>query len=269
MTEPELGCYVYCIVPSEQAPGFEDVASVDPRFGIDTVAHGDVRAVVSAVRLEEFGADALKRNLEDLAWVERTARAHNAVLARALLADAVIPLRLCTIFTDQAHVRGMLERERDLLMSELDRLRGHAEWSVKLLAERSKLEAAARERVPALAAKNASEEEAPGRAFFERRKVDRTVSDEARAIAGAAASEVHGRLREVAAATTLLRPQHPDLSRRSGHMVLNGAYLVHRSRSGVFAKVAEELRHRHRGKGLELELSGPWAPYNFVTPPET
>jgi hypothetical protein len=270
MTEPALGCYVYCIVPAGSYPALEEAKGVDPDFGLTMVTQRDLSAVASPVRLEQFGADALRRNLEQLPWVERTARAHDSVLARALTADAVIPLRLCTIFTDEAHVREMLERERDLLTSELDRLRGHAEWSVKLLAERAKLEAAARERIPALAGAGAGagEEAAPGRAFFERKKVDRTVSDEARAIAGAAADEVHTRLREVAAAATLLRPRHPDLSRRPGQMVLNAAYLVHGSHAGEFSAVAEELGRRHRGTGLELDFTGPWAPYNFVTPPE-
>jgi hypothetical protein len=269
MTDPEFGCYAYCVVRAAGNRSLEAMEGVDPGFGTETITSDGLSAVVSPVRLEEFGADALRRNLEDLQWVERTARAHDAVLARALAADAVIPLRLCTIFTDEAHVREMLERERELLLDELERLRGHAEWSVKVLAERGKLEAAVRERIPALAVTEAgAEKEGSGHAFFERKKVDRTVSDEARAMAEAAAEEVHGRLREIAAADTLLRPQHPDLSRRSGQMVLNGAYLVHRSRSGEFGAVAEELRGRNRGIGLELDFSGPWAPYNFVTPPE-
>ena len=47
-------------------------------------------------------------------------------------------------------------------------------------------------------------------------------------------------------------------------MVLNGAYLVERSSAGKFAALAKELDARHRQIGLALELSGPFAPYNFV-----
>jgi hypothetical protein len=229
------------------------------------VTHAGLSAVVSRVRLEEFGAEALKRNLEDLAWVERTARAHDAVLARALAADTLVPFRLCTIFTDEAHVREMLEREREPLLEALERLRGHAEWSVKVLADRRKLEAAARERAPALAATSTDAEgERPGRAFFARKKLDQALREEARAMAEAAAEEVHARLRDEAAAATLLPPQHPELSGRSGAMLLNGAYLVHRGRAEEFAAVARELGDRHRAIGVEVEPSGPWAPYNFV-----
>jgi hypothetical protein len=52
-------------------------------------------------------------------------------------------------------------------------------------------------------------------------------------------------------------------------MVLNGAYLVDRAQAPVFAALAEESAERHRDQGLALELSGPWAPYNFVTTRQT
>jgi hypothetical protein len=267
MTEPALGRYVYCVLRPADRPPLDGLAGVDPTFAVEATTRGDLSALVSSVRLEEFGADALKRNLEDLGWVERVARAHDAVLARALAADALVPFRLCTIFTDEAHVLDMLDQERESLERALERLRGHAEWSVKLLADPRRLEAAARERNPAFAATTAaSEGEGAGRAFFERRKLDQTLRDEARSMAEAAAEEAHARLRQEAVAATLLPPQHPELSRRSGKMLLNGAYLVHRSKGAELARVASELGERHRDIGVELELAGPWAPYNFVTP---
>jgi hypothetical protein len=47
-------------------------------------------------------------------------------------------------------------------------------------------------------------------------------------------------------------------------MVLNGAYLVERANTATFAALARDLDARHRDIGLTLELSGPFAPYNFV-----
>ena len=55
----------------------------------------------------------------------------------------------------------------------------------------------------------------------------------------------------------------PELSGRDGEMVLNSAYLVSdRPRfEGELTALARELSER----GLELELTGPWPPYNFVS----
>jgi hypothetical protein len=264
MTEAGPACYVYCVVPAGRRPALEGLAPVDPAFGFDVLTHGDLSAVMSKVRLDEFGADALRRNLEDLEWLERTALAHDAVLRRALACEAVVPLRICTIFSDEERVRDMLVREREYFVGDLERLRGHAEWSVKVLADRRTLNAGAGERRSALAA--AAEGESRGHEFFARWKEDRLLREEARAAVEAAARETHACLQREAAASVLLRPQHPDVSRRAGEMVMNGAYLVERSREGAFQAVTRELAERHRARRLELEVSGPWAPYSFVTP---
>jgi hypothetical protein len=46
-------------------------------------------------------------------------------------------------------------------------------------------------------------------------------------------------------------------------MILNGAYLVPRAEATAFARLVEEQQRRHAG--LELEVTGPWPPYNFAS----
>jgi hypothetical protein len=262
MTEAALAYYVYCIVPAGGLPVLERLAGVDPSFEeVDSLTQGDLTAVVSRVRLQEFGAEALERKLEDLAWLERTARAHEAVLARVLGGEAVVPLRLFTIFVDEVGVRDALRREREPLLTALRRVRGHAEWSVKVLADPRTVEAASHERGSSLAGVEA---QGAGHAYFARKKVERVGRDDVRATIERAAEETHARLRGQAAAATTLPPQDRRLSGRAGEMVLNGAYLVERSSAARFAAVAKELDARHHEIGLTLELSGPFAPYNFV-----
>jgi Gas vesicle synthesis protein GvpL/GvpF len=261
MTDTALALYVYCIAPAGEASPLDGLAAVDASFEVGWVTQGDLSAAVSRVRRQEFASDALKRKLEDLAWLEHTARAHHAVLARVLAAGAVVPLRLCTIIADEDGVRDTLRRERDPLLAALERVRGHAEWSVKVLADPHTLEAASRERSSGLAGADAS---AAGHAFFARKKLERAAQDDARAMLEQAAEETHARLRDQAAAATTLPPQDPELSGRSGQMILNGAYLVERSSAAEFGALANELEARHREIGLALELSGPFAPYNFV-----
>ncbi|MCM0676284.1 GvpL/GvpF family gas vesicle protein, partial [Micromonospora phytophila] len=79
-------------------------------------------AVVSAAPLSEYGEEALRRNLEDLAWLERAARAHHAVVAALSRAGAVVPARLATVHHDDARVAGQLTARRAELTATLDRL---------------------------------------------------------------------------------------------------------------------------------------------------
>jgi hypothetical protein len=264
MSGPALAWYVYCVVPADNDVSFDGLTGVDPEFGVRVLTSDAVSAVVSPVGLSDFGAEALRRNLEDLAGLERTARAHDAVLARAMTGEAVVPLRLCTIFAEEHHVLDMLGRERARLLDELDRLRGHAEWSVKILADRNALEAAAR-RTASMPVLAGTSSDAPGHAYLARKKEDHGLRELARAMVDAAVEEAHARLTDEATTAVLLRLQNPDVSQRPGHMVLNGAYLVHRSRAGAFTAVVRELGEAQRDRGLRVELAGPWAPYSFVT----
>jgi Gas vesicle synthesis protein GvpL/GvpF len=267
MSEPAPGRYAYCVIAAGTGSrvALDGIAGVDPRFGVEVLDHDRLSALVSPVPLEEFGAAALKRNLEDLDWLERTARAHQAVLDRALAAEAVVPLRLCTIFEQEEHVRDMLDGEGERLLEALEHVRGRAEWSVKVVADAATLEAAARDRSPELAALAADASgESPGRAYVARKKLERVVQEEAHSLAESAVAEIDSRLRERAVAATLLPAQHPDLAARPGEMLLNGAYLVERAGEAAFASLARELVDRHGDLGFEPRISGPWAPYDFV-----
>jgi Gas vesicle synthesis protein GvpL/GvpF len=262
-TERGSARYVYCILGAREQPPLSGLAGVDGA-GVEPVAEGELCALTSVVPLARFGERALREQLEDIDWVERTARAHDAVIARALAAEAVVPLRLCTLFADERQVRAMLQRECARLRTVLRDLRGQLEWSVKASADEQAMERAA-----AAPADTPSAEAAPGRAFFAQRRSERGARERAWARATAAAEAIHDRLRAEATAATVLPPQRRALSGRAGTMVLNGAYLVPRSRAQAFASAVDELTARHRADGIELALDGPWAPYNFVEPERT
>jgi Gas vesicle synthesis protein GvpL/GvpF len=261
MTETALAWYVYCVVPAGAPPMADGPSGVDPSFEVGRLTHRGLSAIVSRVPLEEYGSEALGRHLEDLDWVARTARAHNAVITGAMAAEAVVPFRICTIFADETGLRDALEREREVLLDALSRLRGQGEWSVKAMTDPGASQATARERGSAVAG---DETAMSGRDFFARKRLERVARDQARATVESAVEDAHARLCRQAAAAIRLPVQDRRLSGRPGEMVLNGAYLVERSNADAFAALVDDLDAQHREIGLALELSGPFAPYNFV-----
>jgi hypothetical protein len=70
-------------------------------------------------------------DLDDESRLERLVRAHNELLLKALEAGAVVPFRFGTTFPDRDALDAWLERHRDALAAELERLRGTEEWSVE------------------------------------------------------------------------------------------------------------------------------------------
>jgi hypothetical protein len=251
----ERGLYAYCVTAAGQPP--PGAPGVDSRYPLDVLEHRELTAVVSEVELSEFGEQALKERLEDLGFVERIARAHDAVVLTAHGAGGACPMSVCTIFTAPQSVRQMLDREHDSLLASLARVRGREEWSVKVLADPRTVALAE----PRLASDRSS---SPGRAFFERKRFERERLEEVTGNITAAAREIHTDLAGHAGGALMLTAQNRAISERDGEMALNGAYLVDREQSEQFAARAREVAERHRRLGLSLVLSGPFAPYSFV-----
>jgi hypothetical protein len=221
------------------------------------VVSGDLAALVSAVPSREFGADPLRDNLNDLTWLERVAREHEAVLEQVLEAATTVPLRLCTIFGDADGVTKMLEREREPLTRGLERLEGRQEWGVKLLVDSDRLAATA-----APAGDQALGE--GGAAYLARRRHEREAREAARALAVQIVDEVDGSLQAHAIDWVRLPAQNRELSGHTGDMVLNAAYLVEGDAVDQLRGSMNELQQRYAEFGARLELTGPWPPYNFV-----
>jgi Gas vesicle synthesis protein GvpL/GvpF len=224
---------------------------------VQRVTADGLDALVGAVPAEEFAAAPLREHLNDLAWLERVAREHEAVLDQVLTATTIVPLRLCTIFDDADGVCRMLERERDALSDALGRLDGRQEWGVKLLVDGDRLAATA-----APAGDQAQGE--GGAAYLARRRHERAARESARALAVQLVDDADAALRAHAIAAVRLPAQNRELSGHSGDMVLNGAYLVDAGAVDDLRACIAELQDRHAELGARLELTGPWPPYNFV-----
>ena len=264
--KPESGevLWTYCVLGAgDRVPA--GLAGVDGSTPVERIASGGLVALVSRVPLSDFGEEPLRRNLNDLEWLERVARGHEAVLERTLESATIVPLRLCTIFEDEDGVRRMLDEQRGALTAALELLGGHQEWGVKLLVDRKALEAAARARNPeAGALADELDTRSAGGAYMLRRRLERQVREAADDLAASVADDVHARLQDWARDAVLNPPQNRDLSGHEGEMLLNGAYLVETPKVSRLRELVDELHERHRELGVRLELTGPWPPYNFI-----
>src|SRR5204862_3737140 len=184
----DLALYVYGVVPSTaDAALFEGVEGVDPSEPVTLVADGEVAAVTSRVRLDEFGEDAVERNLREPRWLAEKARAHDHVLGAALGGTTVLPFRFGAIYGSEEHVRDLL-RERADFSSTLARLEGTVELGVKAFVDVASL----KER---LAAERLAGSDVPaGRAYMQRKQLERELEDAVERFAADCAQEIHDRL---------------------------------------------------------------------------
>ncbi|GAA2210635.1 hypothetical protein GCM10009850_060940 [Nonomuraea monospora] len=324
--------YLYAVA-REPLPCPAGVAGAPVR----TITGAGLVAYVSTVPVERFGEEPLRRSLEDLDWLAETARAHHRVVDAVAAATTTAPVRLVTVYADDAQVAELLERRAESFADVLTQVTGRREWGVKAYtsppttSERPNPDTAASETVPtdrpaeahqehhgapppstptpptapasapasAPAPASVSGEKSgsgervrggdsnrvrggdsgrvcsgdngrvrggdnqtsrPGTAYLQRRRATLRGREQARRQALQRADHIHRALTALAAAGRRHRPQDPRLSGRTDLMLLNGAYLVDESRAEEFTTLAARLG----GDGVEIRLTGPWAPYSFT-----
>ncbi len=256
------GRYLFALTRGLAAP---DVAGATAHAGaaLEVVAVGDLQAVVCDVDLAEFGEEALRRNLEDLGWLESVARTHNEVVFRAAAQATVAPARLVTICEDDDSVRERVVSVHDAAVAALDRVEGCDEFAVKVYAVAGGAVPAG-ERPEHDRPDQPAGGAGPGASYLRRKKEQAQARRDSGERAAAAATSVEDGLAGSAVARRRLAPQDPRLTGRADPMVLNAAFLVARSEGPRFADLADDLARRH-DDAVAVEVEGPWPPYSFAT----
>jgi hypothetical protein len=251
--------YVYAVARQLPDGALDDVRGIGGA-PVGAVAHGGLVAVVGSVPLEQFGAEALKANLEDLRWLEAVARAHHSVIDAVAGHTTVLPMRLATVYHDEERVGDVLRRGEAAFAAALDRVAGRLEWGAKVYTDPGRLV----DPEPAPPAPTAAA--GPGRDYLRRRQRQRQARERSWEQAAEVGKQVDAALAPLAEDVRYHRVQDQALSGRPGENVLNAAYLVRKDRSEAFLARARELLGDR--PGVHVELTGPWVPYSFVLPDE-
>jgi hypothetical protein len=225
---------------------------------VRAIAAAGLTAVAEDVPLAEFGPEALRRNLEDLDWLEAAARAHHTVIDAVAGQGPLVPMRLATVYSSDAHIAAMLDDRGADFRSVLGRISGRTEWGVKAYSGRPPEP----EDQPAATTVPSRPGGGAGAAYLRRRRDQLAAQKDARRETLASAEMIHAALSAYAAETRLHPPQAPQLTGSKAPMLLNAAYLLDSTRQDEFAAAVAALAGQH--PGLRLELTGPWPPYSFA-----
>jgi acetolactate synthase small subunit len=255
----DLGCYVYGVVGADAQPS--DVTDPHDPDAVFLVHGESSAAVASFVPLDEFGQEALEDRLEDLSWLEPQARRHEQVLQRVREQATVVPMRLCTIYSDEQSVRDMLDRESAFLRDALERLRERTEWGVKIYALGEPLD------TPDAADGAGDNGASAGASYLQDKRLQARRRRQAHELIGRSCERAHGALSQAAVQAKVNPVQPRELTNREEQMVFNGAYLVDDGAAEAFAQLVHGLQADVAPDGLQLELTGPWPAYNFAGRP--
>lgn len=246
------GSWVYGVVRADdpiRLTGLTGVTGEPVRF---VAAHGLV-AVVGSVELTGFDDGGA---VADLELLERIARAHHRVLTELTRAGALVPFRLGTVYHHDERVAEVVAEHHTRLLEALRLAAGRTEWGLKVQIDLD-LFAAALPDPAELAARTGG----AGTAYLMRRRVDRENTERLRQSLGDYADDTHRGLAAFAAVSRRFPVSDGRPGERPGPWVaLNASYLVPDDRTEEFAAAVQ--RRRDPGRGIELELTGPWPPYS-------
>jgi Gas vesicle synthesis protein GvpL/GvpF len=251
------GVWTYAVTEDGTAAGLGRLRGVGGG-PVRVITAAGLTAIAEDVGLAEFGEAALRRNLEDMAWLEKAARAHHRVIAAAARRGPVVPMRLATCYGSDEGVAVMIAERHADFRAALRRIRGRQEWGVKAYAARRPEPAGG---APGTAAP-ARPQAGAGAAYLRRRRDQLTTQKNERREMLANTEAIHAELSRYAAGARLHPPQAPELTGEKAVMILNAAYLLDDERGEDFAALVAALADRY--PGVRLELTGPWPPYSFA-----
>jgi hypothetical protein len=255
---PTPGTYVYCLIAADRRPAmrrrFTRLPGMGPLRLLDVGR--DLWLVVATAPLDRYGEATINRKLSDLDWVSRAAVAHEAVVESFIDQRAVLPMKLFTIFISDDRALDEVRGDRRRVDAMVKRVANHVEWGVRVTLLHPGAKPAPSRRASSLKA-------APtGVSYLSRKKAQRDAAVELAEQARETVAELYDRL--AARSRLAKRRMASQLPAQGGPLLLDGAFLVPRSRAAAFRALVTREARRLGGVGYQITVSGPWPPYTFV-----
>ena len=253
--------YVYCI--SNTPPGLIDYIESK---GLKCIVADDLYVIVKYVSGDEFSEENLKKNIADIQWLETNAREHIMVIGKIMEQNTVIPFNFGTIYQSEESLKKFITDYSGSLAENLLHLEWKEEWAVKIYVNRKALT----EQIDELSEEAAALEKqimasSPGKAFLLKRKKTDLIENEMDRLCKNYGQEYYNEFKNLSVSTCLNNLIPKDFTGREDTMILNATLLVSKDRTIELITVVRNIKNKHTDHGFDMEITGPWPPYSFVS----
>lgn len=249
--------YVYAIT---REPAVPDTEAVDQSRHFGAAEVGDLAAVYTPVKDEEFSQEVIDRRAGDLEWLGAIGYRHQDAIASLMRQTDVIPLRAFTLFSNDEALRAYLRDNAESLRKVLDRIGGKQEWTLRVEFEPQKWNDALVNRIASLRELHESIAAASaGKAFLLKKKLD----DEKKRASSAAEKDVVAEIEKTVLDKLRCETVAESRERRDGAFPQINV-LIERDEETILQELHAELTGRYQAEGVTLALTGPWPPYTFA-----
>lgn len=265
------GLYIYCV--RKRGDTFSPFSSkgIDEGGRVFVFPFRELEAVVSRVSLKEFDSKEIQiKAQEDLRWIKEKAVTHEKIIGEAMGDDkenvGIIPMRFGTVFKGEKSLEEALDKHYERFKATLERLKGKKEWGVKVyITDKKRLEQVIKEKNESIKEKEKEIASLPeGMAYFMEEEIKELLSKEMDKELVKMREDLFERFKRDAEDACVGKILEKELTGRPEPMVLNASYLIKKEKVEGFKMRAFRLNKQLKTKGLGLEYSGPWPPYNFI-----
>lgn len=252
--------YLYCITKAKpRRSNFREI-------GIKTypIYSQGIYAVTGRVSPDDFGQDNLKKNLTDMAWVEKGVRQHEKVIEESMKEVTVLPFKFATIFQTEKNVEKLLKENNSKFKNMIADLDGKEEWGLKVYCDSEQFKKILQMEDERIKEKDREIASAgKGKAYFLKKKKNELIKDIITEKISEYTRDSFERLKRVSSEAKINKILPKEVTEKTEDMVLNAAFLINKKRVKEFKNILDYIQIKYSGKGLNFDCTGPWPPYNF------
>lgn len=219
----------------------------------------DLSAVTSPVDLENVSQQIIEEKIKnDPVWIKENARRHHEVIGKIQEDRIIIPIRFGTIFKRKSNLKYILEEYYPRIKNLLFNLEGKEEWGV-----RANFKSKVLEEFVSKKHKLTNSHPQTSLDWYQQRKKQLLLNRYVEKELEIQAKEIFKKLKKYSEKYSFM-DNLPDFSDKDIHPLFNLAFLVKEDKSPQLVKEVEDLNKNLLDRGITLDLTGPWPPYNFV-----
>ena len=253
--------YLYCLTNSKDESNFHLV-----NRDLSWIESTGFYFLVKHVSSNEFSEENFHRNVTNIGWLDNKVREHLSVINSIMKIHTVIPFKFGTIFKSIKSIETFAIEYESNLQQNFETIEGCEEWSVKVYCFRNDLAA----RIDELSIETAQmeveiQQSSAGKAFFLKKKKEILIENEIDELCDGYGQEYFGSFLIRSELTKRLPLTSSDITGRKDTMILNATFLVKKEKVAELAQSTERFRLRDAKTGFDIELSGPWPPFSFIS----
>jgi hypothetical protein len=259
--------YVYALVPTKEKERFPVIKKlgVDDKHTILLKEFGQLTAVVCNLDNQDFSKERIEEHAQDPSWITVKATHHHDVISTLHNNCTVLPLKFCTIYSNEKSLKDELSRKEENICRLLSYFKNREGWNVKIYCDKEKVTNYVNENNPLIKeTKQKINKMSPGKQFLMKKKFDlvllKSVNEEIETLT----NKIHEKIVNLSDQYTPKKIWNKQITGKKEDMVWNGVYLINNGDATKKFKLdVLQIQKEYEEIGFLLECTGPWPPYDF------